>query len=86
VAWGRLGDRRDHPLLAVAEVERLYGRLGLELSGVTRRRMTRWIHRHHHRRPGRASRHRYSLADFELDAAVIDGRFTYYREWIAAST
>jgi hypothetical protein len=24
------------------EVERLYGRLGLELSGVTRRRMTRW--------------------------------------------
>ena len=70
----------------LAEVERLYGRLGLELSGAARRRMTRWIHRHHHRRRGRASPHRYSLADFELDAAVIDGRFAHYREWMAAST
>lgn len=70
----------------LAEVERLCGRLGLELSGAMRRRVTRWIGRHHHRRRGRANPHRYSLTDFELDAAVIDGRFAHYREWIAAST
>jgi Sulfotransferase family len=68
------------------EVERLYGRLGLELSGAARRRMTRWINRHHHRRRGRANPHRYSLADFELNAAVVDRRFAHYREWIAANT
>jgi hypothetical protein len=54
----------------LAEVERLYARLGLELSGAARRRMTRWIGRHHHR--GRGRPHRYFLADFGLDPAVID--------------
>jgi len=71
---------------SLGEVERLYARLGLELSGAARRRMSRWIVRHHHRRRGRANPHRYSLADFELNAAVVDRRFGHYREWIAANT
>jgi hypothetical protein len=70
----------------LGEVERLYGRLGLELSGIARRRMTRWIHRHHHRRRGYASPHRDSLADFGLDPAAVDRRFTRYRESVGAVT
>jgi hypothetical protein len=46
----------------LAEVERLYARLGLALSDAARQRMTRWIGRHHHRRRGHRP-HRYSLAD-----------------------
>jgi hypothetical protein len=68
----------------LAEVERLYARLGLELSGATRQRMRRWIGRHHHRRRGRP--HRYSLTDFGLDPAAVDRRFACYREWVAAAT
>jgi hypothetical protein len=68
----------------LGEVERLYGRLGLELSGIARRRMTRWIGRHHHR--GRGRSHRYSLADFGLDPAAVDRRFTRYRESAGAVT
>ncbi|SRR6266540_1310817 len=69
------------PLVAV---ERLYARLGLELSGVARRRMSEWIH-HHHRGRGRGGPHRYSLADFGLDPAAVDRRFARYREWLAAA-
>src|SRR5215216_3904943 len=68
----------------LGEVERLYARLGLELSGLARRRMRRWIRRHHHRRRGHRP-HRYSLADFGLDPAVVDQRFAPYREWVAAA-
>jgi hypothetical protein len=66
------------------EVQRLYGRLGLELSGASRQRMRRWIGRHHHR--GRGRSHRYSLADFGLDPAAVDRRFTCYRELVGAVT
>jgi len=67
----------------LAEVERLYARLGLELSGATRQRMRRWIGRHHHRcgRP-----HRYALTDVGLDPADVTRRFACYREWVAAAT
>jgi hypothetical protein len=68
----------------LGEVERLYARLGLPLSDAARQRMRRWIGRHHHRRRGRP--HRYALADFGLDPAVVDRRFTRYRQWVAAST
>jgi hypothetical protein len=68
----------------LAEVERLYARLGLELSGATRQRMRRWIGRHHHRRRGRP--HRYSLIDVGLDPAAVNRRFACYREWVAAAT
>jgi hypothetical protein len=34
----------------LGEVEQLYARLGLALSGAARQRMRRWIGRHHHRR------------------------------------
>jgi hypothetical protein len=68
----------------LGEVERLYTRLGLELSGGARERMRRWIGRHHHRRRGRP--HRYSLADFGLDPAEVDRRFARYREWVATVT
>jgi hypothetical protein len=68
----------------LAEVERLYARLGLELSGAARQRMRRWIGRHHHR--GRGRPHRYSLADFGLDPAVVDRRFARYREWVPVAT
>ena len=61
------------------EVERLYGRLGLELSGGAEQRMRRWIGRHHHR--GRGRPHRYSLADFGLDPAAVDRHFARYRQW-----
>jgi hypothetical protein len=54
----------------LGEVERLYTRMGLELSGAARQRMSRWIQRHHHR--GRGRPHRYSLADFGLDPALVD--------------
>jgi hypothetical protein len=67
----------------LGEVERLDARLGLELSGAARQRMTRWIGRDHHRRRGRP--HRYSLADFGLDPAEVDRRFARYREWVTAS-
>jgi hypothetical protein len=30
--------------------------------------------------------HRYALADFGLDRAVVDQRFARYREWVAAVT
>ena len=60
----------------LGQVERLYARLGLELSDAARRRMRRWIGRHHHR--GRPHR------DFGLDRAVVDGRFARHREWVAA--
>jgi hypothetical protein len=63
----------------LAEVERLYARLGLELSGGARQRMSRWIGRHHYR--GRGRLHRYALADFGLDPAAVDRRFARYREW-----
>jgi hypothetical protein len=68
----------------LGEVERLYARLGLELSDDARRRMRRWIGRYHHRRRGRP--YRYSLADFGLDPAEVDRRFARYREWVAAVT
>jgi Sulfotransferase family len=68
----------------LGEVERLYARAGLELSGAARQRMRRWIRRHHDRRRGRP--HRYSLADFGLDPAVVDRRFAGYRVWAAAGT
>jgi hypothetical protein len=68
----------------LGEVERLYGRLGLELSVGARRRMIRWIGRHHHR--GRGRPHRYALADFGLDPAVVDRCFARYREWVVAVT
>src|SRR5262249_48063822 len=64
-------------------VELLYDRAGLELSTAARWRMTRWIRRHHR---GRVGSHRYSLADFGLDPAAVDGRFARYREWVAAAT
>jgi Sulfotransferase family len=67
----------------LSEMERLYAGLDLELSGGARQRMSRWIGRHHDR--GRRP-HRYSLADFGLDPAVIDGCFARYREWVAAAT
>jgi hypothetical protein len=63
----------------LAEVEHLYARLGVELSGVARRRMSQWIHDHHR---GRGSLHRYSLADFGLDQAAADRRFARYRQWL----
>jgi hypothetical protein len=68
----------------LGEVEWLYARLGLALSGGARQRMRRWIGRHHHRRRGRP--HRYALADFGLDPAVVDRRFARYRDWVAAGT
>jgi hypothetical protein len=68
----------------LGEVERLHARLGLALSGTARRRMRRWIGRHHHRRRGRP--HRYCLADFGLDPAVVDRRFARYRHCVAAGT
>jgi hypothetical protein len=46
--------------------------------------MRPWIGRHHHR--GRGRPHRYAPADFELDPAVVDQRFTRYRQWLAAGT
>jgi hypothetical protein len=81
----RLHDVGYQALVAdpLGEVERLYARLGLALSGVARRRMRRWIGRHHHR--GRRP-HRYALADFGLDPAVVDRRFTRYRDWVAVGT
>jgi hypothetical protein len=82
----RFHDVRYQALVAdsLGEVERLYARLGLPLSGATRQRMRRWIGRHHHR--GRSRRHRYSLADFGLDPAEVNRRFARYREWAAAVT
>jgi Sulfotransferase family len=68
----------------LGEVERVYARLGLELSGVARRRMHRWIGRHHYR--GRGRPHRHSLANFGLDPAEVDRRFARHREWMAAAT
>jgi hypothetical protein len=47
-------------------------------------RMIRWIGRHHHR--GRGRPHRYSLADFGLEPAVVDRRFARSREWVSAVT
>ncbi len=54
----------------LGEVERLYARLGLELSGGARQRTRRWIGRHHR---GRTRPHRYSLADFWLDRLSSTG-------------
>jgi Sulfotransferase family len=68
----------------LGEVEWLYVQLGLELSGGARQLMRRWIGRHHHR--GRGRPHRYSLADFGLDPAVLDRHFARYRQWVAAVT
>jgi hypothetical protein len=68
----------------LGEVERLYARLGLALSDAARQRMRRWIGRHHRRRRGRP--HRCCLADFGLDPAVVDRRFTRYRDCVAAGT
>jgi hypothetical protein len=65
----------------LAEVERLYARLGLELPAAARRRMSGWIGRHHR---GGASPHRYALADFGLDPVEVDRRFARYREWVAS--
>ena len=67
----------------LAEVERLYARLGLALSPVARPRMVDWIDRHHR---GRPNPHRYALADFGLDPAEVDRRFGGYREWVASRT
>ncbi len=58
------------------------GRLGLAPSGPIPQRMIRWIGCHHHR--GRGRTHRYALADFGLDPAVVDRRFARYREWVSA--
>jgi hypothetical protein len=67
----------------MAEVERLYDRIGLELSPLARRRMAAWIGRHHR---GRAGTHRYALADFGLDAGEVERRFARYRAWLASMT
>src|SRR5262249_9271201 len=82
------GDRGFHDVVyealvadPLAEVERLYARLGLELSPLARRRMGAWVGRHHRRR---ASTHRYALADFGLDAGEVERRFARYRAWVAA--
>jgi len=79
----RIHDVRYESLVAdpLAEVERLYGRVGLRLRGPTRRRMTSWLRRHHH---GRVSAHRYALADFALDREQIDRRFGRYLDWAGA--
>jgi hypothetical protein len=66
----------------LAEVARLYARLGLALSDAARQRMRRWISRHHHRGRGRPIG--TPLADFGLDPAVVDRRFTRYHQWVAA--
>ena len=89
-ARSALGDGSFHDVVyealvadPLAEVERLYARLGLELSLPLRRRMTEWIGRRHRRRP---RTHRYALVDFGLDAAEVERRFARYREWVASRT
>ena len=76
-------DVRYESLVAdpLAEVERLYGRIGRELRDPARRRMASWLRRHHH---GRVSAHRYALADFALDQAEVDRRFARYLDWARA--
>jgi len=82
---GRFHDVRYESLVAdpLAEVERLYARVGLQLRDQARRRMTFWLRRHHDRR---VSGHRYSLGDFALDRVEVDQRFARYQEWADAHT
>ncbi len=89
-ARSALGDGGFHDVVyealvadPISEVERLYDRIGLELSPLARRRMAAWIGRHHR---GRAGTHRYALADFGLDAGEVERRFARYRAWLASMT
>ncbi len=73
----RFHDVRYDDLVAepLGEVRRLYAAAGLQLTPTTQRRMERWLDRHHRRqRP----RHRYDLAQFDLDRATVDARFGAY--------
>jgi Sulfotransferase family len=76
----KIYDVRYESLVAepLAEVERLYRRIGLQLRDPARRRMTSWLRRHHR---GRVSAHRYALADFALDREEVDRRFGRYLDW-----
>lgn len=69
----RYDDLVSEPL---GEVRRLYAAAGLRLTPMTRRRMEQWLDRHHRRR---RQRHRYDLAQFDLDRATVDARFRAYR-------
>jgi hypothetical protein len=89
-ARSALGDGSFHDVVyetlvadPLAEVERLYDRVGLELSPLARRRMAAWIGRRHR---GLVSSHRYALADFGLDAEEVERRFARYRTWVASRT
>ena len=73
----RFHDVRYDDLVAdpLGEVRRLYAAAGLRLTPTARRRMERWLERHHRRR---RPRHRYDLAQFGLDRPTVDARFRAY--------
>ena len=63
----------------IAEIRRLYGWLGCELTAGTEQRMRAWRAAN----PRDAGAHRYEAATFGLDDAAMDERFASYRERFA---
>jgi hypothetical protein len=61
----------------MAEIERIYGFIGMELEPDVEQSMRAWMSQNPRHKNGP---HRYGLSDFGFDGALLDSRFKRYRE------
>ena len=61
----------------MAEVERIYGFIGMELEPDVEGAMQNWMRQNPRHKNGP---HRYRLSDFGIDRVDLDARFKRYRE------